>query len=70
MACLGGIGDSLRRVSKVNNVLQKSNAAAARIFEVMDLPIERTRGLRRLDAEPNASHKHGRSSNRTPGARA
>ncbi len=45
MACLGGIGDSLRRVSKVNNVLQKSNAAAARIFEVLELPIERTRAL-------------------------
>jgi ABC-type multidrug transport system fused ATPase/permease subunit len=40
MGCLGSIGDSLRRVSKVNNVLQKSNAAAARIFEVMDLPVE------------------------------
>jgi ABC-type multidrug transport system fused ATPase/permease subunit len=43
MACLGGIGDSLRRMSKVNNVLQKSNAAAARIFEVLDLPVERER---------------------------
>jgi subfamily B ATP-binding cassette protein MsbA len=43
MACLGGIGDSLRRLSKVNNVLQKGNSAAARIFEVMDLPIERSR---------------------------
>jgi len=43
MACLGTIGDSLRRVSKVNNVLQKSNAAAARIFEVLDLPVERDR---------------------------
>ncbi len=41
MACLASIGDSLRRVSKVNNVLQKSNAAAARIFEVLDLPTER-----------------------------
>lgn len=41
MACLASIGDSLRRVSKVSNVLQKSNAAAARIFEVMDLPSER-----------------------------
>ena len=38
-----GIGDSLRRLSKVNNVLQKSNAAATRIFEVMDLPVERAR---------------------------
>ena len=43
MACLAAIGDSLRRVSKVNNVLQKSNAAAARIFEVLDLPVERER---------------------------
>ena len=43
MACLGGIGDSLRRLSKVNNVLQKGNAAAARIFEVLDLPIEHER---------------------------
>ncbi len=41
MACLASIGDSLRRVSKVSNVLQKSNAAAARIFEIMDLPTER-----------------------------
>ena len=41
MACLASIGDSLRRVSKVNNVLQKANAAAARIFEMMDLPIEK-----------------------------
>lgn len=40
LVCLGGIGDSLRRVSKVNNVLQRSNAAAARIFEVLDLPVE------------------------------
>ena len=43
LVCLGGIGDSLRRVSKVNNVLQRSNAAAARIFEVLDLPVERTK---------------------------
>jgi len=47
MVALGSIGDSLRRVSKVNNVLEKSNAAAARIFETMDLPAEQ---LRRLQA--------------------
>ncbi|MDB5357044.1 MAG: Lipid export ATP-binding/permease protein MsbA [Phycisphaerales bacterium] len=41
MGCLLTIGDSLRRVSKVNNVLQKSNSAAIRIFEVLDLPIEK-----------------------------
>jgi ABC-type multidrug transport system fused ATPase/permease subunit len=50
MACLASIGDSLRRVSKVNNVLQKSNAAAGRIFEVIDLPMERSR-REREDAE-------------------
>lgn len=41
LACLAGIADSLRRVSKVNNVLQRANAAATRVFEVMDLPAER-----------------------------
>jgi ABC-type multidrug transport system fused ATPase/permease subunit len=43
MACLLAIADSLRRVSKAWNVVQKSNAAGARIFEVLDLPIERGR---------------------------
>jgi ABC-type multidrug transport system fused ATPase/permease subunit len=43
MACLAGIGDSLRRLSKVNNVLQKANAAASRVFEVMALPVEKSR---------------------------
>ena len=43
MACLFAIADSLRRVSKVWNVVQKSNAAGERIFEVLDLPIERGR---------------------------
>jgi subfamily B ATP-binding cassette protein MsbA len=43
MICLGGIGESLRRTSKINNVLQKSNSAATRIFETIDLPSEKTR---------------------------
>ncbi|MEA2708502.1 MAG: ATP-binding cassette, subfamily bacterial MsbA [Phycisphaerales bacterium] len=43
MAALAMIGESLRRVSKVNNVLQRSNAAASRIFEILDLPMERRR---------------------------
>jgi ATP-binding cassette, subfamily B, bacterial MsbA len=43
MAALAMIGESLRRVSKVNNVLQRSNAAAARIFEILDMPMERRR---------------------------
>jgi len=43
MACLMGIGESLRRISKINTLLQKSNAAAGRLFEVMDEPGERVR---------------------------
>jgi ABC-type multidrug transport system fused ATPase/permease subunit len=43
MACLAGMADSLRKVSKLNNSLQRSNAAATRIFEMMQLPIERRR---------------------------
>ncbi len=39
--CLVTIGESLRRVSKLNNVLQRSNSAAARIFELLDVSIER-----------------------------
>jgi ABC-type multidrug transport system fused ATPase/permease subunit len=45
MICLGGIGESLRRTSKVNNVLEKSNAAATRIFEAIDLPSEKLRAM-------------------------
>src|SRR4029079_3383079 len=41
--CLIGMRASLRRVSKVNTTLQRSNAAAARIFEILDQPIERRR---------------------------
>ena len=52
MACLVGIGESLRKVSKINNVLQKSNAAAGRLFEIIDLPAER---LRRGSATASAS---------------
>jgi subfamily B ATP-binding cassette protein MsbA len=43
MACLMGIGESLRKTSKVNNALQKSNSAAARIFETLNVPVERPR---------------------------
>jgi len=52
MLALGSIGDSLRRVSKVNNVLEKSNAAASRIFETMDLPAERLRKLHAASIRP------------------
>ena len=46
LACLVSIGESLRKVSKLNTVLQRSNAAAARIFELLDLPIERPKHLK------------------------
>jgi ABC-type multidrug transport system fused ATPase/permease subunit len=50
MACLMGIGESLRRLGKVNNVLSKASAAAARIFETLDIPAERPRELQRAKA--------------------
>ncbi len=50
MACLVGVGQSLRKIGKVNNTLQKSNAAAARIFEILDMPVERPRKLRSAQA--------------------
>ena len=43
MACLAAVAESLRKFSKVNNALQKSNAAAARIFETLSVPVERPR---------------------------
>lgn len=52
MVCLGGIGDSIRKVSKINIVLEKSNAAATRIFEVMDMPVERLRHIRATSKRP------------------
>jgi subfamily B ATP-binding cassette protein MsbA len=45
MLCLTTIGEALRRVSKLNSVIQRSNAAAARIFETIDIPVERPRLL-------------------------
>lgn len=48
MACLVTIGESLRKIGKLNNVLQRCNAAATRLFEVLDLPSERPRTLTAL----------------------
>src|SRR5205823_838754 len=51
--CLVGMGESLRGVSKINTVLQRSNAAAQRIFEIIDLPMERRRlGQREVRTTP------------------
>ena len=44
MAALAAIGDSLRRLGKVNNVLSKASAASARIFEILEVPVERPGG--------------------------
>ena len=55
MACLMGIGESLRKTSKISNIIQKSNAAAARLFEVLDTPAERARSpLAVIEREPMA----------------
>ena len=43
MACLVGIGESLRKTTKINTIIQKANAAAARLFEVIDMEVERPR---------------------------
>src|SRR5688500_13244149 len=41
VACLVSIAEAMRRLSKVNNVLQRANAASGRIWELMDIPTER-----------------------------
>lgn len=45
MGCLVAMGENLRRLSKLNNILQRSNAAAGRVFELLDLPTELPRHL-------------------------
>src|SRR5690606_32332845 len=40
-----GMADSLRKATKVNNTLQKSNAAATRLFELQEIPVERRRNV-------------------------
>jgi len=53
---LAGIGESLRRISKLSGDIGRSNAAAGRIFEIIDVPSERRRGI---GNKPN-SVVHGR----------
>jgi subfamily B ATP-binding cassette protein MsbA len=53
MVALVMMSDSLRRISKVSNALQQSNAAAARIFEAMDLPVEQEK--RHFNGQATAS---------------
>jgi ABC-type multidrug transport system fused ATPase/permease subunit len=52
MACLATIAESLRRTGKVYNSLQKSGAAAARIFEILDMPAELPRDMARHGNRP------------------
>lgn len=59
MACLMGMAESLRKVSKINNHLQRANAAAGRIFETLDMPVERPRELERPLPTPRANRGSG-----------
>jgi subfamily B ATP-binding cassette protein MsbA len=59
MTCLMAIGESLRRFSKVNNALQKSNAAAQRIFETLDVPVERAREFGRRNEHRDSTNGDG-----------
>jgi ABC-type multidrug transport system fused ATPase/permease subunit len=45
MACLATIAESLRRTGKVYSALQKSGAAATRIFQILDMETERPRDM-------------------------
>ncbi|MHC4396850.1 MAG: ABC transporter transmembrane domain-containing protein [Planctomycetota bacterium] len=41
--CLGGSADSVRRTSSVWNMIQRANAAAARVLAIIDEPVEHQR---------------------------
>ena len=66
MACLMGMAESLRKVSKINNHLQRANAAAGRIFEALDMPVERPRELERPLPTPLAAERS--SAGASPGS--
>jgi subfamily B ATP-binding cassette protein MsbA len=53
MACLATIAESLRRTGKVYAALEKSGAAASRIFQILDMPPERPRHLLKHDQRPH-----------------
>jgi ABC-type multidrug transport system fused ATPase/permease subunit len=59
LGCLAMMGDSLRRVSKVNNTVQRASAAAGRIFEVLELPLERGRYERQTSASNGSASTNG-----------
>lgn len=71
MACLMGMAESLRKVSKINNHLQRANAAAGRIFESLDMPVERPRELERplpTPKTPSQIVRGAKDGNGHPGA--
>jgi ABC-type multidrug transport system fused ATPase/permease subunit len=45
VTCLISLSESVRKLSKMNRVLQSANSAATRIFETIEIPIERRRQL-------------------------
>ena len=45
MTCLAMMAESARRIGKLNTTLQKSGAAASRIFDTLNVPVERPRSL-------------------------
>jgi ABC-type multidrug transport system fused ATPase/permease subunit len=52
MACLATIAESLRRTGKVYGALEKSGAAASRIFQILDMKAERPRALAKHGDRP------------------
>ena len=52
MTCLAMIAESLRRLGKLNTTLQKSGAAASRIFDTLAVPVERPRALATRPGRP------------------
>jgi subfamily B ATP-binding cassette protein MsbA len=52
MVCLVVIGECARKCAKINNQLNKSSAAADRIFEVLDMPAERPRTAATAENRP------------------
>ncbi|MBV8781236.1 MAG: ABC transporter ATP-binding protein [Phycisphaerae bacterium] len=45
LVSLVGIGESLRRISKMSADIGRSDAAAGRLFEILDMPMERRRTI-------------------------
>jgi ABC-type multidrug transport system fused ATPase/permease subunit len=66
LACLGTMGDSMRRLNKVNSVLQRGNAAAQRIFEVLAMPTEHPRELEDLRTRDSRTSRNGNSKHTGP----